>query len=77
MGSPPDPSQNTFPGVHGGLSDTSLDTQAAHAIEAMLVTTALVPDEAVASTSAVSDTRRVELTPLPGLSQQFTLQMEH
>ena len=30
----------------------------------------------VASTSAVGDTRRVELTPLLGLSQQFTLQME-
>ena len=60
----------------GGSSDTSLDTQAACAIEAMSVTTAPAPDEAVASTSATGDTRRVELTPLPGLSQQFTLQME-
>ena len=59
-----------------GLSDTSLDTQVARAIEAMLVTTAPEPDEAVASTSATGDTRRVELTPLLGLSQQFMLQME-
>ena len=61
---------------HGDSSDTSLDTQAARAMEAVLVSTALALDEAVASTSAASDTRRVELTPLPGLSQQFTLQME-
>ena len=60
----------------GGSSDTSLNTQAAHAIEAMSVTTALAPDEVVASTSAVGDMRRVELTPLPGLSQQFMQQME-
>ena len=60
----------------GGSSDTSLDTQVARAIEAMSVTTAPVPDEAVASTSASGDMHRVELTPLPGLSQQFTLQME-
>ena len=64
------------PEYSGGLSDTSLDTQAAHAIEAVLVTTAPVPDEVVASTSAAGDTCRVELTPLPGLSQQFVLQME-
>ena len=60
----------------GDLSDTSLDTQVARAMEAVLVTTAPVLDEAVASTSAVGDTYRVELTPLLGLSQQFTLQME-
>ena len=64
------------PEYGGGSSDTSLDTQAARAIEAVSVTTALVPDEVVASTSAVGDTCRVELTPLPGLSQQFMLQME-
>ena len=64
------------PEYGGGLSDTSLDTQAACAIETMSVTTALVPDEVVASTSAAGDTHRVELTPLLGLSQQFTLQME-
>ena len=34
------------------------------------------PDEASASTSAMDVTRRVELTPLPGLGQQFMLQME-
>ena len=64
------------PEYGGGLSDASFDTQAAHAIEAVSVTTAPEPDEAVASTSAAGDTHRVELTPLLGLSQQFTLQME-
>ena len=64
------------PEYSGGSSDTSLDTQAACAIEAVSVTTALAPDEVVASTSAVGDMCRAELTPLPGLSQQFTLQME-
>ena len=64
------------PEYSGGSSDTSLDTQAARAIEAVSVTTAPVLDQVVASTSAAGDTRRVELTPLPGLSQQFTLQME-
>ena len=34
------------------------------------------PDEASASTSATGDTRKVELTPLPGLGQQLVLQME-
>ena len=64
------------PEYRGDSSDTSLNTQVAHAMEAVSVTTALVLDEAVASTSAAGDMRRVELTPLPGLSQQFTLQME-
>ena len=76
MGIRPDPSQNTFPGEHGGSSDASSDTQVARAIEAVSMTTAPEPDEAVASTSATGDTHRVELTPLPDLSQQFTLQME-
>ena len=64
------------PEYGGGSSDASFDTQVARAIEAMSVTTAPEPDEAVASTSAVGDTHRVQLTPLPGLSQQFMLQME-
>ena len=64
------------PEYGGGSSDTSLDTQVACAIEAMSVTTAPVLDKVVASTSAAGDMRRVELTPLLGLSQQFTLQME-
>ena len=50
--------------------------QVAHAIKVVLLTTTPEPEEAVASTSAVGDMRRIELTPLPGLSQQFTLQME-
>ena len=60
------------PEYSGGSSDASFDMQAACTIEAMSVTTALEPDEAAASTSAAGDTHRVELTPLPGLSQQFT-----
>ena len=60
----------------GSSSDASSDTQAARAIEAMSVTTGPELDKAAASTPATGDTCRVELTPLPGLSQQFTLQME-
>ena len=52
-----------------GSSDASFDTQVARAIQAVSVTTALEPDEAAASTSAVGDTCKVELTPLLGLSQ--------
>ena len=64
------------PEYSGGSSDASFDTQVARTIEAVSVTTAPEPDEAVASTSAVGDMCRVELTPLLGLSQQFTRQME-
>ena len=64
------------PEYGGGSSDASFDMQVAHAIEAMSMTTAPEPDEVVASISATGDMRRVELTPLLGLSQQFTLQME-
>ena len=60
----------------GSSSDASSDTQVAHAIEAVSVTTGPKLDEVAASTPATSDTCRVELTPLPGLSQQLTLQME-
>ena len=70
------PPKIRFPEYGGGSSDTSHDMQAACAIEAMSVTTAPALDEVVASTSAAGDTCRVELTPLPGLSQQFMLQME-
>ena len=59
-----------------GLSDASSDMQAAHAIEAVSVTTTPEPDEVAASTSTAGDMHKVELTPLSGLSQQFTLQME-
>ena len=64
------------PEYSGGLSDASFDTQAARAIQAVSVTTAPEPNEVAASTSATGDMRKVELTPLPGLSQQFMLQME-
>ena len=60
----------------GSSSDASSDTQVARAIEAVSVTTGPELDEAAASTPVMGDTCRVELTPLPGLSQQFTLQME-
>ena len=60
----------------GNTSDTSIDTQAARTIQAVSVTADPEPGGAVASTSAGQDTRRVELTPLPGLTQQFTIQVE-
>ena len=64
------------PEYGGSSSDASFGTQATRTIEAVSVTTGPEPDEASASTSATGDTHRVELTPLPGLGQQFTLQME-
>ena len=57
-------------------SDASFDTQVACAIQAVSVTTAPGPDGVAAPTSAAGDTCRVELTPLPGLGQQFTQEME-
>ena len=64
------------PEYSGNTSDTSIDTQAARTIQAVSVTTDPEPGGAVASTSAGQDTRRVELTPLPGLTQQFAIQVE-
>ena len=64
------------PEYGGSSSDASFGTQATRAIEAVSVTTGPEPDEASASTSATGDMHRVELTPLLGLGQQFTLQME-
>ena len=49
-----------------GSSDASSDMQAAHAIEAVSMTTTPEPDEVAASTSTAGDMRKVELTPLPG-----------
>ena len=60
----------------GNTSDTSIDTQAARTIQAVSVTADPEPGEAVASTSAGQDTRRVELTPLLGITQQFAIQVE-
>ena len=60
----------------GNTSDTSIDTQVACTIQAVSVIANPEPGAAVASTSAEQDTRRVELTPLPGLTQQFTIQVE-
>ena len=64
------------PEYSGNTSDTSIDTQAAHTIRAVSVTADPEPGGAVTTTSAGQDTRRVELTPLPGLTQQFAIQVE-
>ena len=70
------PPKISSPEYGGSSSDASFDTQVACTIKAVSVTTGPEPDEASASTSATGDMRRVELTPLPGLGQQFMLQME-
>ena len=64
------------PEYSGNTSDTSIDTQVARTIQAVSVTADPELGGAVASTSAGQDTRRVELTPLPGLTQQFAIQVE-
>ena len=64
------------PEYSGNTSDTSIDTQVARTIQAVSVTTDLEPCGAAASTSAGQDTHKVELTPLPGLTQQFAMQVE-
>ena len=64
------------PEYSGNTSDTSIDTQVARTIRAVSVTADPEPSGAVATTSAGQDTRRVELTPLLGLTQQFTIQVE-
>ena len=64
------------PEYSGNTSDTSIDTQAARTIQAVSVTADPELGAAVASTSAGQDTHRVELTPLPGLTQQFAIQVE-
>ena len=64
------------PEYSGNTSDTSIDTQVARTIQAVSVTADPEPGGAVASTLAGQDTRRVELTPLPGLTQQFAIQVE-
>ena len=64
------------PEYSGNTSDTSIDTQAARTIQAVSVTTDPELGGTVTSTSAGQDTRRVELTPLSGITQQFTIQVE-
>ena len=64
------------PEYSGNTSDTSIDTQAAHTIQAVSVTADPEPGGAAAASSAGRDTCRVELTPLPGLTQQFAIQVE-
>ena len=64
------------PEYSGNTSETSIDTQVARTIQAVSVTTDPELGGAVASTSAGQDTRKVELIPLPGLTQQFTIQVE-
>ena len=64
------------PEYSGNTSDTIIDTQVARTIQAVSVTADPEPGGAAAPTSAGQDTRRVELTPLLGLTQQFTMQVE-
>ena len=65
------------PEYGGNSSDASSDTQASCIIQAVSVMTGSdQPDQAVASTSAGGDTRKVELKPLPGLTQQFATCLE-
>ena len=64
------------PEYSGNTSDTSIDTQAARTIQAVTVSADLELGGAVTSTSAGQDTRRVKLTPLLGLTQQFAIQVE-
>ena len=70
------PPEIRSPEYSGNTSDTSIDTQAARTIQAVSVTADPELGGAVTSTSARQDTRRVELTPLLGLTQQFTIQVE-
>ena len=64
------------PEYSGNTSDTSIDTQAARTIQAVSVTADPEPGGAAAASSVGRDTHRVELTPLPGLTQQFAIQVE-
>ena len=64
------------PEYGGNANDTSIDTQAARTIQAVSVTADPEPGGVVTSTSAGQDIRKVELTPLPGLTQQFAMQVE-
>ena len=59
------------PEYSGNTSDTSIDTQAARTIQGVSVTTDPEPQHRPGQ-----DTRKVELTPLPGLTQQFAIQVE-
>ena len=73
---PPKICSPEYSGNTSDTSDTSIDTQVAHTIQAVSVTADPEPGRAVASTSAGQDTHRVDLTPLPGLTQQFAIQVE-
>ena len=65
------------PEYGGNSSDASSDTQASRIIRAVSVSTGLdQPDQAVTSTSAGSDTCKVELKPLPGLTREFATHLE-
>ena len=72
----PIPPKICSPEYSGYTSDTSIDTKVARTIQAVSVTTDPELGGEVASTSARQDTRKVELTPLPGLTQQFAIQVE-
>ena len=65
------------PEYGGNSSDASSDTQASCIIRAVSLTAAPEqPDQAVTSTSAGGDTRKVELKPLPGLTWEVATHLE-
>ena len=60
----------------GSSSDTSVGTQVAHALQTMTVSTEEGPPAGPSTSSTGSDTQKVELTPLPEITQQFAIRME-
>ena len=65
------------PEYTGSSSDSSMDTQAARAMQAVSVSADTEPPVGTAgSVSGGGDTRKVELAPLLGLTEQFVLHME-
>ena len=64
------------PEYTGSSSDTSVGSQAARALQAMSLFNQEGPPAGPSTSSAGGDTRKVELTPLPGITQQFAIRME-
>ena len=62
------------PEYGGNSSNTSSDTQASRIMQSLSVTDR--PNQAIASTSAGGDTRKVELKPLPELAPQVAARLE-
>ena len=64
------------PEYTGSSSDTSEGAQAAHALQTMSVSNEEGPPAVPSTLSAGGDIRKVELTPLPEITQQFAIRME-